>query len=231
MPNRALLDAPQSSAAPSEITDLGDQQWANRQSQNHTQSLPPQVDQALPLRARIHQSLVTISSSKGFLPKGAIDTLVTEDSVARELARRKSKKSAKSTSVQDIARQVCQEQAPELRVGKSKSRRARSFRNIFAILVVTKKPSAIRHFIEEGVSDADLPLVKIPRPNLQNVFDLRRSGEKDRPLDCFRGWDSIEILDFEEWQVSVVMNSMWLKVGLYSLTFPLTVDDTLSVFC
>lgn len=43
-----------------------------------------------------------------------------------------------------------------------KQTRKRSYRKILTILLLVEKPARIRSFIEEGICDADLPLVGMP---------------------------------------------------------------------
>jgi len=50
-------------------------------------------------------------------------------------------------------------------------------------------PSQVKYFVEEGVCDADLPLVRVKTLGSHLNFarwELRRSGSRDAPLQCFR---------------------------------------------
>ena len=80
----------------------------------------------------------------------------------------------------------------------------RSFRKIFAILVLTEKPWAIFNFIKEGVSDLDLPLVEFDDRDHPGRKGLRRkdaSGNPSpEPLQCSIGWPPTSILNFEMYQ-------------------------------
>ncbi|KAK0713436.1 kinase-like domain-containing protein [Lasiosphaeria miniovina] len=74
--------------------------------------------------------------------------------------------------------------------------RIRTYRRIFAILVLIDKAPAIHQFIREGVNDSDLPLVRSGTEK-----DMRRSRALDKELKCFgSGWTGIQIRNFVEYQ-------------------------------
>jgi hypothetical protein len=79
---------------------------------------------------------------------------------------------------------------------------AKTFRKIFAILVLIELPSAIRGFLEHGVSDVDLPFVKVPLkskiPMIQR-WELRIKHQNTR-LECFKDWKRSNVAKFEEKQ-------------------------------
>lgn len=71
---------------------------------------------------------------------------------------------------------------------------------IFAILVLCEKPEAVLHFLEEMISDRDLPLVNLPTLKASpNIYDLtRKDCQKD--IGFFHRWSYTAVLRFEEWQ-------------------------------
>ncbi|OIW24583.1 kinase-like protein [Coniochaeta ligniaria NRRL 30616] len=76
----------------------------------------------------------------------------------------------------------------------------KTYRGIFAILVLIGRPSRIRDFVEEEVCDADLPL---EAPNKAKPWDLRRKKVPDKPLHCFSRWRHNTVKSFEERQWTV----------------------------
>lgn len=120
--------------------------------------------------------------SKGFFPRETLLALVDEETVAKEL-RRSYKRLAPNT-IRMISQEVCG---------------TRSFRKIFALLVLTHKLTDIRTFIRHDVADDDLPLCKVPYQGV-NIFQLARRGDSKSPLICFKAWSPLDIWNFEEWQ-------------------------------
>jgi hypothetical protein len=74
-----------------------------------------------------------------------------------------------------------------------------SFRKIFSILVLIGRPGRIRAFVEEGVRDSDLPLVKKFKKNGVQ-FSLVRANAKDKRLKCFKYWRYATLVKFAEIQ-------------------------------
>jgi hypothetical protein len=179
---------------------LGDQLYANLKAQGRKSSFPQESDpNSTSLQDRILDSLnETYTSSKGFVSWAKVESLINEESVAQELASDDASTGTISSTIRDISRRVCRPIGPHYEYHMH--RRPRSFRNIFAILVMIGKPSTIRGFLEAGVNDADLPLVKHEHGQKRNFFELRRKGDKTQPLECFRGWKRLDIKNFEEWQ-------------------------------
>ncbi|KAJ0116630.1 hypothetical protein J7T55_009780 [Diaporthe amygdali] len=81
---------------------------------------------------------------------------------------------------------------------RHKGRFDRSYVKILAILILIERPARIKLFVEEGICDADLPLVKKP---IEGGFEeLRRSTTPNDRLRCFERWDSLSLVRFEEFQ-------------------------------
>ncbi|KAI7775988.1 hypothetical protein LA080_006014 [Diaporthe eres] len=81
------------------------------------------------------------------------------------------------------------------------------FRKIFALIVVINKLAGIKEFIDDGVSDECLPLLRVSRPDSENTFQLSHSRISTRPIrqiGYFSDWDAIDIWTFEEWQWTTI---------------------------
>jgi hypothetical protein len=98
------------------------------------------------------------------------------------------------------ARKICAGPLPETTAEIDQQLRDKSFRKIFAILLLIERPFRIWKFVDEAVCDADLPLMKVPRKNRPGAFKLRRKNAPDVPLRCFKRWKRSTVLRFEEWQ-------------------------------
>lgn len=74
----------------------------------------------------------------------------------------------------------------------------KSYVKILAILILIDRPARIKLFIDEGICDADLPLVKEPA---EGTFkELRRTATRDKQLKCFERWDHRSMVRFEQYQ-------------------------------
>ena len=158
-----------------------------------------------------------------FLPRGQLLRLVTQKAVESELKRyeyslRKRLQIWKpptrpAADIRTEAQTICDGiEYARSASGTEDEKRSRdaqkpeetSYRKIFAILLLIDRPSRIRSFIEEGVSDADLPLVKMPRTNrLQGCLELRRKNSHT-PLLCFKKWRGSTVARFEQRQWTVL---------------------------
>lgn len=148
---------------------------------------------------------------KEFIPQGQILKLVTQRSVERELSRwpRRFLQSWRRPASVPIERQTT---PGELSLTYSKSEnelskhpRGRTYRKIFAILLLIGRSSKIWPFVEEGVCDADLPLVKVQwRDKCQDRWDLRCKRDSKAPLKCFKKWKRSRVAAFEEHQWDVL---------------------------
>ncbi|KAF3051862.1 hypothetical protein E8E11_010331 [Didymella keratinophila] len=76
-----------------------------------------------------------------------------------------------------------------------------SYRKILAILLLINRPDRIASFIESEVSDADLPLLSIPRKKDPSgaTFKLRCSRNPQKSLPCLK-WKQSAVARFEEHQ-------------------------------
>jgi hypothetical protein len=66
-------------------------------------------------------------------------------------------------------------------------------------------PGEIRKFIENGVCDADLPLMSSDESNNANKFSLSRRIAPGVSLKCFEGWNNTNMKQFERHQWKLVV--------------------------
>ena len=83
---------------------------------------------------------------------------------------------------------------------------------LFATLLLIGRPEAITRFIEEGLRDTDLPLVKGPHRDKANKFSLYRWGDMGgHRLSCFDDWTHQALVRFEEEQWKTLAPVFHLK--------------------
>lgn len=199
MPNlrkRSLATEP----SETDITDNG-----NRLHDLKTQSRqlrpvdgPEQID---PLEDRLVNSLEEpYPEKKGFFPRDVLTRLVDEECVFEKL-RSNLDNVLDDDTIRGYARRICG--LPH--VPEDRKLSPSTFKKIFVILVLSERVSTILKFIAGKVTDDDLPLAKVPRRGKpRTIFDLGKRGAPDIALECFRGWNSVAIRRFEEWQWTVI---------------------------
>jgi len=91
----------------------------------------------------------------------------------------------------------------------------KSFRKIFALLVLVEKSSSICLFLQENLSDLDLPLATVRNGGF---IELRRRSVSGRPssevLNCFSQWSPVRRKEFEEYQWTML--APFFNQGQYS---------------
>jgi hypothetical protein len=127
--------------------------------------------------------------SKGFLPLDKLNELVVEDSVAEAL-----RECMPELSV-DSARRLAQAICP----GSVRDPLQPSFCRMFAILVLIEQPQEILIFVNNNITDHDLPLVKTRNENTGRS-ELRRKPQPQKSLECINKWSSFLVDLFEEYQ-------------------------------
>jgi serine/threonine protein kinase len=141
------------------------------------------------------------STGQQFLPKDQLCQVINTTTVCAELANCLPS-SCETGQIEKYAETICSI-TPCYVNGRV---RQRSYRSIFAILVLAERSSFILSFIEEQVSDLDLPLV--PVKECRNLIGMRRrsSGPNQSPqplLDSFNDEDwspsSREQFDRYQW--------------------------------
>jgi hypothetical protein len=73
---------------------------------------------------------------------------------------------------------------------------------VFAVLALIEKEEDIEQFIEEGVGDRELPLVKCKVQN-PNLWILARSATPSKEIGFFRSWRIGTLQAFFSWQYGV----------------------------
>src|SRR6266566_2268807 len=103
------------------------------------------------------QSPIYPTVCKVFYPKKRLETLMSPESVYLELVDSCGMITS-NKAIWEWAQQICTEESV---THNGVDDCFRSFRKIFAILVLIGKSSSISLFLDEMVSDLDLPLVKV----------------------------------------------------------------------
>ncbi|CAN9240871.1 unnamed protein product [Alternaria alternata] len=161
---------------------------------------PSRLDHLLRIALKID-----FSTGGKFIPRGDLDRLVTQELVNRELSR-------KESFATKILRRPWLSSNKYVRVDSSmehehtRCRQAGltgdtmttfdgpSYRKIFAILVFMGRQRKIRAFVKEQVCDSDLPLES-------KNFELRRRGNVQSALKCFKEPSDIEQFVTYQWWV------------------------------
>ncbi|KAF2132923.1 kinase-like protein [Dothidotthia symphoricarpi CBS 119687] len=186
-------------------------EWLNLGQANTDDRLHSLEDQ---LKVSMEKSNV---SHRKFLPRCQLDRIITQTSVENELSKLRNLPRKYIRAWKRLA-SIPVEEKQTIRRGKGhiraesdsmlskrlqhpKEPQEKLYRKVFAILLFIRRPSRIWSFVEEGVCDADLPLMKVRRPGgLEGRFDLRREKDRDTPLRCLKKWRDGTICDFEEYQ-------------------------------
>jgi hypothetical protein len=212
----ARLDQRASPEPSDVISDAGDQQELQlRQKQSHYQdtsatgnyhsieqslgSLPPLDDSQEDLQTRIYNAFQQNRSSKAeFLPRGMLCSLVNPESVSQVLTQKFSN-ILSPEAIREHTFRICNE-SKTFRRGKPK---IKSFRKIFALLVLIESTESILKLLEEDVSDLDLPLTLVKHQQIDG-FCRREVKKQDHgaPLQCLRRpqWSLLKLRNFAEYQ-------------------------------
>lgn len=188
------------------ISDAGDQQ---QKRQKHIRSARSSVNSDfnleeslpnLPAEHELQGHLVDARQEtwvnehlQKFIPKEELWRIVNIGSVYRVLAQ-KLLQVHPPEQIMKYAKKICK----ETEVIQGNEKLIKSYRKIFSILVLLELASSILHFLEEDVSDLDLPIER-----LQETEDLYRKGDRDKtPLKCFKrtGWSPMNLEDFQHKQ-------------------------------
>ncbi|WQF89421.1 Putative protein kinase [Colletotrichum destructivum] len=168
---------------------------------------------------------------KTFLPKVDLERIINPESVVQELAERR------QCSLDDVqlcqqAEAVCNEQHVDLGGGKH---RTRSFRSVFAILVLIGKSNSIGMFMKENVSDLDLPLKTRDDPSRPECYDLYRKNSEGNPhvmpLDCSNDWSPGEREQFYQQQWKMLAPFFFLSAYNHVNHYPLTEEHLPFIKC
>ncbi|UPX11341.1 uncharacterized protein EKO05_0001948 [Ascochyta rabiei] len=202
----SLLNVPLTTTpSRSVITDNGDQEelqhrrtqtQSSESSFSSTQSFADVELNPSPyeLQGNILDAYQRTESEQSFLPKRELTRLITPEAVCIELANVPGS-NLTTDQIESYAIEICAETTVQ-RKGKPK---IKSFRKIFALLVIAEASSSIGQFIEDDVSDLDLPLIPIKALSIKG---FHRKSSKN-PLKCFKGWSPTKLRLFHDnqWQM------------------------------
>lgn len=191
-----------SSHNPSVVTDAGDQA-ALQQELARTSPPAPTYDLAsllasikittspFELQRSILEAYQSTWDDQNFLPNGRLSRLITNESVTRELTKHLGSV-LKPTQIMGLADAVCAETV----VQKDGKQKIKTFRKVFALLVLAEAAAMILQFLGEDVSDLDLPLTPIKCPSLVGF------SRKDETalLACFAEWSPMKLQNFHDHQ-------------------------------
>ncbi|KAI0458011.1 kinase-like domain-containing protein [Xylaria acuta] len=131
--------------------------------------------------------------SKGFfLPSKRLESLIQLRNVVEELTRCL-RYTTDPHIIQDFAKRICAEE--------------KSYRKVFAILVLIEKADTIPEFLREGIHDGDLPLIKLELGGKPGIFEFGRKPEEGKvahPLKCFKSFSRMNLMNFEDCQWAVL---------------------------
>jgi hypothetical protein len=168
-----------------------------------------------------------VPEETGFVPRRQLVRIMNVVSVAKELSRieqsfktriRFWRSTPTPRTIDEEAQIICASSSPETAL-MNQELMSKSFRKVFATLLLIEQPSTIRKFIEEGVCDADLPLRKVPRRGRD--FSMCRKDTPDVSLQCFEGWNRTSLVQFEQLQWKMVAPFFSLDEESHMVHYPL----------
>ncbi|KAH7216177.1 hypothetical protein DER44DRAFT_765649 [Fusarium oxysporum] len=142
---------------------------------------------------------------KYFLPRGELERLINMESVTKELIARGFKEELARTTAID----VCQ----ETKVPGAKKDKIQSYQQIFAILVFMGQSCSIVYFMEDSVSDLDLPLVERKNPESPSGNSLYRRHSIHDPLECTEQWNEDQWIEWSPEQKRLFCEYQWLMMA------------------
>ncbi|KAK8078884.1 hypothetical protein PG994_002691 [Apiospora phragmitis] len=196
--------------APTVISDAGTQQFKGQKHENATSlSYTPELDGTLEDRIFAARQLTQHPQAEpwkrdmGFIPKKQLDNIITEESVYQELSQHFAHRYDEE-NLRQYAAYICRDQ--EFMVGDGRIK-LKSYKPVFALLVMFKKTSDMLQVVEEDVSDLDLPLVdvvdgsygrhRIGRPS---GTPKHHSDDTNVPLLSLSKWSRVESESFLRYQ-------------------------------
>jgi hypothetical protein len=193
------------------ISDAGDQQQLrqerNRRSEDsfeedleHSLASLPVLGARYELQEEILEARQNTRDNEGqvkkFVSKAKLRNVITADAVTRELTRTSAKfqPPLSPEQIKSYAKTVCVATEKEQK-GKTK---IKSFRKIFALLVLVEAVPSIVDFVREDVADQDLPLTLVKNHGTDEFY---RKGDENRdPLSCFSDWSPLKRENFQSYQ-------------------------------
>lgn len=191
------------------ISDAGDQQQ-KRQKRILSRDCSVQSDfnleeslASLPAEHELQEKILAARQKtqnnegqlRKFIPKEELCRVVNLESVTRELIKKLSQVHSPE-QLKAYARAIC----GETEILRKNKKVIKSYRKIFALLVLVDAASSILLFLEEDVSDLELPMTLV---ELEGTDGLYRQGDQDeKPLKCFKHkmWSPFKLESFQEKQ-------------------------------
>jgi hypothetical protein len=152
-------------------------------------------------------------STQYFLPADAIDSLITIESIEKEIMWRNIKLQHGQSHFQVATRVL------------------RSAPKLFCVLVILRRAYYIGEFLEENLDDTDLPFVRDNKNRRSGHFRLCSRLHPQKPLKSMSHWTPKEIQDFsrEQWSVMTPMFEGGELIKHYEFgdncVFPFTRDE------
>lgn len=169
---------------------------------------------SMSLKDKINKALVRGDGGRLFLPDDAFKATLSYDVVLTELS-----KHLPAIPAQELQQVAAQITAKNFQGWLPFSGLLRTF----AILVMLDQVDKIIDFLQEGVTDAALPLATIRPMNngmASSTIDLRRKDAPDAQLCCFRSWAQADLEAFEKLQwrfLSPIFSDLAKKQDLVDL--------------
>lgn len=235
---RSLLDPPQVptlSAHPSIeiISDGGEDRHLLHESYSGLDVASPRVElddedddplllesvASLPPQASVHNLISELMKARlssynnegqklWFIPKRELRRVINRQAVKSELRRQLPRDCLFSQKIDSYANMVCQDlHFKDEKTGKKK---IKSYRKVFALLVLAESSLSIFKCLKEGndLSDQDLPLTL--QFNEDNLPELSRRNDSTRqPIKCFQNWTPVKLENFYKFQ-------WWLLAPFFS---------------
>ncbi|KAK6858315.1 hypothetical protein PG995_006014 [Apiospora arundinis] len=193
------------------ISDAGTQQFKRQKYENTSFSSTIWVPDAT-LEDRLfaaryltrHPQVEPWKKDMGFIPKKQLNDIINETSVYQELCQHFAR-SFDDDKLKEIAAYICHDNKFIQNDGRVK---LKSFKPVFALLVMFNKTSEILDIIGEDVTDVDLPLVNIVDGNYgrhrigrrSRVQKAHKPDDSDIHLWCFTNWSRMESESFLRYQ-------------------------------
>ncbi|KAF2500443.1 kinase-like protein [Lophium mytilinum] len=201
------------------ITDLGDEAAHRNFKRRQTDSFPLASSYDVSLARLLDQVFGAVKvnhwkgQSRGFMPTPKLLKLIIPKTVEPALEsydswlRKRPQPGKPKANLQEVASKICGDfQYYEVSSDTEDEHlkmpsRQKSYRKIFAILLLLERSHRISSFVEEGVCDADLPLA-LSKPRKPFKLEMRRknAAPESPPCRCFKKWRSSTISRFEETQ-------------------------------
>lgn len=185
------------------------------------------------LRDQLFSALVRTSQGKEeFLPLSLFEAVLTEECVKQELSASIGHLYSE-TSITQTAKKICGSviRPDSFEDGDMQRRTVRSFRKVFATLVIIEKTRDIIEFIDEDVADSDLPLIRVPQSHGGTTgLALRRRRNPEMPLQCCRQWNQLAIRNFEQWQWTTLSPFFSKSEGRREITHYILEDQAILPF-